>query len=168
MCREYLSNGMDVNVLAQKEVTKEETTVEFLLQRSLKRISTEEARSKLHLLWGSTMHHIQDLPYTAANFFPISFTTFKQRVDRKKKKGIVRPEIETPDFIKNPPEPELEPGDVPSLSQDLRVDGLMEPLELEKPFPMPQACYAFKGGEDQALARIDDFIWKKVRQCSLK
>mmetsp|Transcript_201 Transcript_201/g.638 ORF Transcript_201/g.638 Transcript_201/m.638 type:complete len:778 (-) Transcript_201:184-2517(-) len=161
MCKEYLEIGRNVHVVAQKEVTKEETTVEFLLQRSLKRVSTGDVQAKLHLVWGSTLHHIQDLPYTAANFFPIAFATFKSRVDRKKKKGIVRDEIPAPGRIKPAPEPEPETGEFPSLAEDLKVSGMMQPAELDQTFPCPQACYSFEGGEDKGMWRIDDFIWKK-------
>lgn len=48
---------------------------------------------------------------------------------------------------------------LPHLVNDLGVENLCTPYEW--PFPEPRAVFAFRGGEDSALDRIEDYFTKK-------
>jgi deoxyribodipyrimidine photo-lyase len=129
-------------VYASKEVTQEETTIEAKLSKKLKPLNIE-----IELIWIATLYHARDLPFQI-NFLPDIFTEFRKKVERSAK---VRP---TFDVLTQLPaiEKEIELGQIPTL-QDL---GFEQNSTLDS-----RSVLDFKGGEDEALKRLDDYIWQK-------
>ncbi len=124
-------------VLASKEVTQEETSMEFELSQKLKRLNID-----IELVWGATLYHVRDLPFQI-KFLPDVFTEFRKKMDVHAK---VRPLFTTPDTldsISNIPS-----GEVPTL----------EALGFEKQESVQKAFY--QGGEDPGLKQLQEFIWK--------
>ena len=72
-------------VYAQKETCSEELNVERLVSKGLQQVvlqSSSESRSntnnpKLQLIWGTTMYHIDDLPFDASSL-PDVYTQFRK------------------------------------------------------------------------------------------
>ncbi|KAK9097743.1 hypothetical protein Syun_024788 [Stephania yunnanensis] len=80
-------------VYAHKETCSEELLVEQLVSKGLQQVTIrpegQKAKSdqkplnpKLQLIWGSTMYHIDDLPFTPANL-PDIYTQFRKSVESK-------------------------------------------------------------------------------------
>lgn len=75
-----------MQVYAQKETCSEETSVEKLVEKGLERILLHpQATSpngaprtpKLKLIWGSTLYHLRDLPFTPGSL-PDVYTQFRK------------------------------------------------------------------------------------------
>lgn len=74
-------------VYAQKETCSEELTVERLVSKGLLKVvlqspeqsnrNVSEYNPKLQLVWGSTMYHMDDLPFDATNL-PDVYTQFRK------------------------------------------------------------------------------------------
>lgn len=72
---------------AQKETCSEELNVERLVMRGLKQVVTSPEESsgitvsnnipKLQLVWGTTMYHLDDLPFDATSL-PDVYTQFRK------------------------------------------------------------------------------------------
>ncbi|XP_074564388.1 cryptochrome DASH, chloroplastic/mitochondrial [Curcuma longa] len=145
-------------VYAQKETCSEELLVERLVRKGLQEVvlpqggsSNQRAVSpKLELVWGSTMYHIDDLPFTA-NDLPDVYTQFRKAVESK---STVRSCFKLPPSLGPPPEDSLSDqiggwGTIPTLQQL----GLKE-IKCEQGM-------RFHGGENAALGRIFEYFWKK-------
>lgn len=75
---------MKLQVYAQKETCSEELHIERLVSTALESISSSSnhknnisGNPSLQLLWGSTMYHLNDLPFRASNL-PDVFTQFRK------------------------------------------------------------------------------------------
>ena len=76
-----------LQIFAQKETCREELMVEKLVRRSMEKVklSGRQAMSeaiklqspRLELVWGTTMYHLDDLPFTAAQL-PDVYTLFRK------------------------------------------------------------------------------------------
>jgi deoxyribodipyrimidine photo-lyase len=77
-------------VYAHKETTSEETTVEKHLKRGLGKVGIDKKATpevaeaaptlrppRLELVWGGTLHHIDDLPFSP-NQLPDVYTQFRK------------------------------------------------------------------------------------------
>ncbi|BBG95411.1 cryptochrome 3 [Prunus dulcis] len=137
-------------VYAQKETCSEELNVERLVRKGLQRVvlPLSSAQSsgpsstnnpKLQLLWGTTMYHIDDLPFDTLSL-----------PDSIEAKCTVRGCIKLPAFLGPPPSIE-DWGCVPSLDQF----GLQS--------PNVSKGMKFVGGESAALGRVNEYFWKKAR-----
>jgi deoxyribodipyrimidine photo-lyase len=124
-------------VLASKEVTQEETSLEFELSQRLKRLNID-----IELVWGATLYHVRDLPFQI-KFLPDVFTEFRKKMDVHAK---VRPLFGTPEKLNDITE--IDAREIPSM-KDL---GFEEDAKYKSSF--------FKGGEDAGLAQLHSFIWK--------
>lgn len=70
------SPARETLVLCQKEVTSEETRVDAVVNRALKRHG-----GRLESHWGPTLYHLEDLPLREdLSDLPTMFTPFKQKV----------------------------------------------------------------------------------------
>ncbi|KAI4379841.1 hypothetical protein MLD38_006085 [Melastoma candidum] len=136
-------------VYAQKETCSEEVNVENLVKKCLQRLKVGSSPGhsvipKLHLLWGSTMYHIDDLPFKV-NSLPDVYTQFRKTVESKCK---VRTCIKTPRSL-GPPPKVGDWGCVPSVEQlglnQQKVDKGIRCL----------------GGESAALSRVEEYFWMK-------
>merc|ERR1711871_195838 len=67
-------------VLCQSEVTSEEVKVEKAVMQAIK----PAAGGKLIRIWGSTLYHLDDLPFDEElNSLPDVFTPFRNKVESK-------------------------------------------------------------------------------------
>ena len=99
----------------------------------------------VHVRWGHTLFHIDDLPMPVAEL-PRVFTEWRKRTEARSR---VRPEIAAPATL--PPSPAgLDPGVIPTVE----ALGLV-PVEAD-----PRAVMVFHGGETAALARLDAYLWQ--------
>jgi deoxyribodipyrimidine photo-lyase len=104
-------------------------------------------------VWGSTLHHLDDLPYNPKEYLPHIYGKFREKqagvkvrplVDAPKKGELVLPKVtckvisEATVFL-----PSLENFGF-SKSEASKADD--------------RACYDFKGGEDSALKRLQEYI----------
>jgi len=125
-------------VLASKEVTQEETSLEFELSKGLKGLNID-----IELVWGATLYHVRDLPFQI-KFLPDVFTEFRKKMDVHAK---VRRLFSPPKELN--PVGDISVGKIPSL-RDLGFEETED--EMTGQF--------FKGGETAALERLNDFIWE--------
>jgi len=125
----------------QKEVTYEETKVEEELSAICSELKIEVVQ-----VWGSTMHHIQDIPFKINNI-PDTFTQFKNPVEARCK---VRPLLEMPSQLKSLPPVDLDPGHIPELEQ---LGVTSEAVDHRTAFP-------FGGGESAGLERLREYLWE--------
>nr|XP_010928719.1 cryptochrome DASH, chloroplastic/mitochondrial isoform X4 [Elaeis guineensis] len=143
-------------VYAQKESCSEELLVEELVRRGLHQVVIHEGESskqksvnpKLQLIWGSTMYHIDDLPFEAKNL-PDVYTQFRKAVESK---CSIRSCFKLPASL----------GPLPSGSLDeISGQGTIPTLEQlgynEKKF---ERGMHFVGGENAALGRVHEYFWE--------
>ncbi len=115
-----------------EEITSEENEVDSLVEERLK----ADGR-KIKFFWQSTLFHVDDLPMDIENL-PDVFTQFRNKVEKFAK---VRGTFKTPtNLIK--------------VEQDSNL------------FPIQETGWKpvllnFKGGEDEAINRLNDYFWKK-------
>ncbi|KAK9946172.1 hypothetical protein M0R45_011648 [Rubus argutus] len=142
-------------VYAQKETCSEELSVERLVSKGLRRVvlpssseqSTRQSATnnpKLQLIWGTTMYHIDDLPFETSSL-PDVYTQFRKSIEAK---CSVRGCIRIPASLG--PTPSIgDWGCVPSLDQfGLQYQNVSLGMK-------------FVGGENAALGRINEYFWNK-------
>ncbi len=120
-------------IVSSKEVTQEETTMEYEIASRLKPLNVE-----MDLCWGATLFHVRDLPFQL-KFLPDIFTDFRQKVENNVK---IRPLFDTPTLI--PTIDQFEFSTIP----DMKTLGFEENSES-----------LFKGGETAALDRLKNYLW---------
>ena len=120
-------------VYASEEITHEEMAVETRLEERLKAGGRE-----LRVFWEATLVHVDDLPMKVRDL-PDVFTQYKNKVERFAR---IQPTFLTPQNLKFAENTAL--GDLPAAV----------------PLP-PGGQPAFRGGEDEARARLHDYFWTK-------
>ena len=125
-------------VYAKREVTFEEKDTETLVQSELWKIKCE-----FLTLSTSTLYHAEDLPFTIKDI-PDVFTTFRKKTE---KDAIIREAFEKPTSINSPQIPDFE---LPNL-QELGV----KKVKIDK-----RAAIQFKGGESEALKRLNHYFFE--------
>ncbi|WP_080237234.1 DASH family cryptochrome [Spirosoma rigui] len=128
-------------IYASKEVTQEETDTESDLSKRLKPLNID-----LELVWQSTLYHVRDLPFDLARL-PTVFTQFRTQIEKSAK---VRALIPTPTRI------ELVSGVPAGEMPTLQSLGFTDDIVADH-----RAAVAFHGGETEALARLNRYIWEK-------
>ncbi|NEQ33882.1 MAG: DASH family cryptochrome [Leptolyngbya sp. SIO4C5] len=123
-----------------EEVTAEEVAVETALETALDQLGVES-----EVFWGSTLVHIDDLPFDPEQL-PDVFTTFRKQVE---KSWAVYPTFATPEAVPKLPR-ELDPGKLPTLAS----------FALEPPQADSRAVIEFKGGETAGLERLQHYFWQ--------
>ncbi|KAJ7966070.1 cryptochrome DASH, chloroplastic/mitochondrial [Quillaja saponaria] len=142
-------------VYAQKETCAEELNVERLVSKHLQEVElptpSEKSNSprisnnpKLKLIWGTTMYHIDDLPFDASSL-PDVYTQFRKSVEAKCE---VRGCIKIPTSL-GPPPSIVDWECLPSVEQ------------LGLPLNNVNKGMKFVGGESAALSRVYEYFWKK-------
>ena len=131
-------------IFAHKEVTSEEVQVEQVVADSID--------AELNFVWGSTLFHKDDIPYEPDNI-PKVFTNFRKHCE---KKSDVRECFPIPEELPSPVIKEA--GEIP-LPQELGV----ESTEIDNRSVLP-----FRGGEDKALERLENYFWKQDQLKSYK
>jgi len=125
-------------VFAKREVSYEEKQTEALLKEALFKIKCE-----FETFSTSTLYHAEDLPFSIKDI-PDVFSNFRKKTE---KESPIRNAFEKPSEIKSP---ELAVIDLPTLE------------ELGLPFiPIDdKAAIQFKGGETQAISRLNHYFFE--------
>ncbi|KAL5785823.1 hypothetical protein ACOSQ2_008215 [Xanthoceras sorbifolium] len=146
-------------VYAQKETCNEEVNVENLVRKRLGKMvlsspSKEEFANansspkgpKLQLIWGTTMYHLDDIPFSSSSI-PDVYTQFRKSVEAK---CNIRGCIKIPASLG--PLPSVDDwGSVPSIDQlGLQSRKVSKGMK-------------FVGGESAALGRVYEYFWKMDR-----
>jgi deoxyribodipyrimidine photo-lyase len=104
-------------------------------------------------VWGSTLHHLDDLSYDPVDYLPHIYGKF-----REKNAGVpVRPLLKTPEKDDLPFAKGFKEGIdyLPKLS-----DFGFSKEEIDKKADS-RSCYDFKGGESKGLKRVDEYIFER-------
>ncbi|KAK3237020.1 1,3-beta-glucanosyltransferase, variant 2 [Cymbomonas tetramitiformis] len=130
-------------VMSHAEITVEEVQSEEDVRSALK-----EHDAELKLLWGSTLYHLDDLPFRLENM-PSTYGAFRASVQDK---VSVRTALKTPSELKGfPTGSNIEVGDIPTL-QSLGLSSSSAQEQQEEP------AAAITGGESEALSRLKSFV----------
>ncbi|MDJ0520819.1 MAG: DASH family cryptochrome [Planctomycetota bacterium] len=121
------------------EVTSEETDVERAVTDALTPLGVT-----VRAFWGATLHHPDDLPFAIADL-PEVFTRFRGKVE---KRSSVRPPLDAPATL--PSLPQIDMGSLPSPAE----------LGAEEREPDPRGVLPFRGGESEARARLEAYLWQ--------
>lgn len=127
------------NIFLQKEWTKEENDVlDEVIAKVPALVNFEECYNQF-------LFHPEDIPYSGFDKIPEVFTGFRKKCEKYAK---IRP---LTDMLNPMPEANLieNKTKIPSL-QDLGL----EEFELD-----PRTAFPFKGGEQEALNRIQNYFW---------
>lgn len=131
-----LVKSYDIDIVStHKEITRDEVLIEEALK--------EKIGNKLVFSWGSTLFHINDIPFKKHEL-PDVFTTFRKKTEEQAEVRNDYGEIITPNSV-----PDIEIGAIPSL----------EELNLNNKQTDPRAVLQFQGGEDEALHRLKEYFW---------
>ena len=122
-----------------KEATAEETDVENNVKQALRSRGTA-----FKTYWGTTLYHPDDLPFEVTKL-PEIFTQFRKAVEKETQ---VREIFQAPAQLPSLPE-NIEPGELPTLSDFKLTERSID----------PRGVLAFKGGETEALARLQHYFW---------
>ncbi|CAO1939403.1 unnamed protein product, partial [Urochloa humidicola] len=148
-------------VYAHKETCSEELLVERLVRKGLEQVQITQGGApgqkkplnpRLQLIWGATLYHIDDLPFTVNNL-PDVYTQFRKAVESK---SSVRNCSTLPPSLGPPPASGLDEiggwGAIPTL----------ESLGLS--VTKSEKGMHFVGGESAALARVHEyFFFSRIR-----
>jgi deoxyribodipyrimidine photo-lyase len=132
-----------VSVYYHAEITTEEKSVENNLGSIFKKESID-----FKSFGGNTLLHLDDLPFAIAKL-PELFTNFRKQVESK---FTVREIFPAPDSLTPLPK-NLDIGEVPTLAR----------FGLTEPEPCDRAILQFKGGETEALKRLNHYFWQSDR-----
>lgn len=124
------------HVFTSKEVTQEETNLEYEISKHLKPLNIE-----MELIWGATLYHVLDLPFQV-KFLPDIFTEFKNKLEKHSR---VRPTFPTLEVLNSPSG--FSGNEVPTLNKLGFAEEKIETI--------------YKGGETAGLARVKEYIWQK-------
>lgn len=147
-----------IRVVVHKELTWEEVQEERKVETKLKQFAMERGVDiAMHFVWGSTLHHIDDLPFNAGGWVPRTFTDYRKMIESGE--GVkVRPEVKIRERLTLfPLHLKIRQDPIPSLGEDFEVDGLCEPHDYA--FPHPLAVHGFDGGETCGVERWDQWAW---------
>jgi deoxyribodipyrimidine photo-lyase len=123
-----------------KEVTAQEQQVERKLNQAL-----SAQKIKIATYWEATLYLPEDLPF-AIKQIPELYTSFRKQVEQKSaiKQAIAAPQ-------KLPPLPEIELGAIPTVAE----------LGLATAELDDRAVLQFKGGESEAIKRLETYFWQE-------
>ena len=125
-------------VFAKREVAYEEKQTEALVQNELFKL-----RCEFESISTSTLYHAEDLPF-AVKDIPDVFTNFRKRTE---KDARIRTVFQKPIAIKSPEIPTII---LPTLKE----------LGLKTSKADSRAAFIFKGGETEALKRIQHYFYE--------
>ncbi|XP_031276418.1 cryptochrome DASH, chloroplastic/mitochondrial isoform X3 [Pistacia vera] len=144
-------------VYAQKETCSEELNVERLVRKGLQQVvlsvqSKDSSRicPKLQLIWGTTLYHLDDIPFSPSTI-PDVYTQFRKYFQAVEAKCTVRGCIRVPTSL----------GPAPSVG-DWGCVPSTEQLGLQS--QKVSRGMKFMGGESAAVGRVHEYFWKKVKR----
>ncbi|MEO1465827.1 MAG: DASH family cryptochrome [Cyanobacteria bacterium J06633_1] len=123
-----------------KEVASEEKRVEKKLRKAL-----AAQKIKVNVYWEATLYFPEDLPFSIQQT-PELYTNFRKQVE---KKSEINESLTPPQKL--PPLPEIELGEIPSLAE----------LGLATPKFDERGVLPFRGGETEAIKRLEDYFWQQ-------
>ena len=128
------------DVYAKKEVSYDEKHIQQKLEKQLwkRGIALKEYST-------STLFKADDLPFTIKDI-PDHYADFKKAVETE---SNVRPPYEVPN--------EISIQKIDSYS----MEEVMQRLDIKPVHPDNRTSFPFHGGEDEALKRLNEFIWEK-------
>jgi deoxyribodipyrimidine photo-lyase len=126
-------------VYHHREVASEETGVSTLVENALWKL-----KINLKHFIGHTLYHKEELPFPI-NAIPDVFTNFRKKVERD---SSVRNCFKAPGAMKFPEN--MDTGELPELYEL----GFTEPEFFDD-----RSVMKFKGGETEALKRLQDYFW---------
>lgn len=119
-------------VFVSEEVTSEETDTDTSVEMALKKEGI-----KMKFFWQATLYHLDDLPMEIENL-PNIFTQFRNQVEKATKVRSTFPIPKNLNFSNT-----IDIGELPKLD-----------------FPKTNQ-QSYKGGEDEALKRLEEYFWQK-------
>ncbi|QBN18746.1 DASH family cryptochrome [Flavobacterium nackdongense] len=125
-------------VFAKREVAFEEKQTEKVVQAELFKL-----RCELETFSTSTLYHAEDLPFSVKDI-PDVFTNFRKKIEKESK---IRSVFRKPEQINSPEIPQMK---LPTL----------EDLGLEFSKIDSRAVMQFKGGETEALKRLNHYFFE--------
>eukprot|EP01102_Stenamoeba_stenopodia_P020053 TRINITY_DN7699_c0_g1_i1.p1 TRINITY_DN7699_c0_g1~~TRINITY_DN7699_c0_g1_i1.p1 ORF type:complete len:569 (+),score=83.07 TRINITY_DN7699_c0_g1_i1:198-1904(+) len=143
-----------LGVWIQKEVTSEEVSVESRIEANLKKRTNSSAPTKdipLHKIWHATLVNPIDLDFDPLHDeLPDVFSEFRRKVEAHPPSRAFRSIIATP----QPLAPFPSPLDGLGLRDDSEHVQL---ISKQEPQDMARSAFPFKGGESEALERLNDY-----------
>ena len=125
-------------VFSKKEVSYEENQTEVKVREELFKLKCE-----LKTFSTSTLYHAEDLPFSIKDI-PDVFTNFRKKTE---KDAFIRTSFDEPKELKSP---EIEPLKLPTLEDlGLRLEAIDS-----------RAVLHFKGGETEAIARLNHYFFE--------
>ena len=128
-------------VYCSKEATSEETNIEANLSKQLKLHNVD-----FELFWQSTLYNPLDLPFWISRL-PDVFTDYRKTIERQSKIRAIFPQ---PAGVRLPSGIEI--GKMPEIYELI--------LFSQWPVKSERSVLDFKGGETEALKRLNDYFWK--------
>jgi deoxyribodipyrimidine photo-lyase len=125
-------------VVAKREVCYEERQTESLVQEALFKLKCD-----FQTFSTSTLYHAEDLPFSIKDI-PNVFTSFRKKTE---KDAIIRPSFERPNHIISP---KIDALELPTLEQ----------LGLSFQQIDSRAAIVFRGGETQAITRLNHYFFE--------
>ncbi len=133
-------------VFAKREVAYEEKMTEILVQEALFKL-----RCELETCSTSTLYHAEDLPFSIKDI-PDVFTNYRKKTE---KDAIIRKPFEKPTQINSPIIPEIQ---LPTLKELDLIDSKID----------IRAVLQFKGGESEAIKRLQHYFYETKRLSTYK
>ena len=127
-------------VCYSKEVTAEEKQVEKQLRKVL-----SAKKIQVNTYWSATLYLPEDLPFSIDQT-PELYTNFRKQVEQK---SAINQSIPAPNKL--PPLPDIELGKIPTLAD----------FNLATPEFDDRGVLRFKGGETEAIKRLQDYFWQQ-------
>ncbi len=127
-----------VKVFAKKEVAYEEKQTEASVQAALFKLKCEFQKFST-----STLYHPEDLPFSIKDI-PDVFTNFRKKTE--KETTVIRPSFVAPNQIKSP--------EIPPLNLSLFDEAEIQFTPIDT-----RAVLQFKGGETEAMARLNHYFF---------
>jgi len=140
-------------VVYQQEICSEELKVEANVKKALEKESGLSV--EVEGVWGSTLHHIDDLSYDPHEYLPHIYGKFREKSQDVK----VRPLLETPakgDLI-GPKEKSKDISEGEKFMPELSDFGFKEAPKHDK-----RSCLKFVGGADKGHERLEAYMKKSV------
>ena len=128
------------SVSYSKEVTSDEKRVEKKLRKAL-----AAHNIKVNTYWEATLYLPEDLPFSIQQT-PELYTNFRKQVE---KKSEINEALPAPSKL--PPLPKIDPGEIPTI----------EDFDLSTPEFDDRGVLNFKGGETEAIKRLQDYFWQE-------
>lgn len=137
--KELVKEFKVTDIFLQKEWTLEETMVTDSVFKTLPQVTKHE-------VYDQFLFHPDDIPYNSFDKIPDIFTQFRKKCEKYGdiKNVLPQPQVMLPVNVKTTT------GTVPTMAE----------LGYEEFEPDTRSAFPFKGGEKQAIKRIEHYFWE--------